>query len=104
MPVLGVRRGMQIMAVWAGLSLKPVEDHARARHILLGDFAPEVNSFHNHGLAECPDDFKISARTEDGVIEAIRNTGLHWEGWMWHQEREKPCQSNDISRLRRLFK
>ena len=102
-PVLGVCRGMQMMAVWAGVALKPVEGHIRTRHMLQGNYAHEVNSFHNYGLAECPRGFEVSARSENGEIEAIRNTELCWEGWMWHPERERPFQSADIDRLRRLF-
>ena len=102
-PVLGVCRGMQMMAVWAGVALKPVEGHVRTRHLLHGDFMHEVNSFHNYGLADCPHGFEVTARAEDGEIEAIRNTGQNWEGWMWHPERENPFQSADINRLRRLF-
>jgi len=102
-PVLGVCRGMQMMAVWAGVALKPVEGHVRTRHIMRGDFVREVNSFHNYGLTECPQGFEVLARTEDGVVEAIRNPALCWEGWMWHPERERPFQSVDIDRLRRLF-
>ena len=103
-PVLGVCRGMQMMSVCAGVALKPVEEHVRTRHILQGDFVHEVNSFHNYGLTECPRGFEVSARSEDGEIEAIRNSEFHWEGWMWHPERERPFQSADIERLRRLFK
>jgi gamma-glutamyl-gamma-aminobutyrate hydrolase PuuD len=102
-PVLGVCRGMQIMAVTAGATLKPVAGHVSRRHILTGDFVHEVNSYHNYGLAACPLNFEISARTEDGEIEAIRHSELHWEGWMWHPEREKPFQSYDIEYLRGLF-
>ena len=102
-PVLGICRGLQMMAVWAGVALKSVEGHVRTRHILQGDFVHEVNSFHNYGLAECPRGFEVTARAEDGEIEAIRNTALHWEGWMWHPERERPFQSADIDRLLGLF-
>ena len=102
-PVLGICRGMQMMAVCAGVTLKPLEGHVSTRHILQGDFAHEVNSYHNFGLAECPRGFEVIARAEDGEIEAMRNKELHWEGWMWHPEREKPFQSADIDRLRRLF-
>lgn len=102
-PVLGICRGMQMMAVWSGVALKPVKGHVRTRHILQGDFVHEVNSFHNYGLAECPRGFAVSARDEDGEIEAICSSALHWEGWMWHPEREKPIHSADIDRLRRLF-
>lgn len=103
-PVLGICRGMQMMAVWAGVALKPVEGHVRTRHLLQGDFMHEVNSFHNYGLADCPHGFEVTAKAENGEIEAIRNTEQNWEGWMWHPEREDPFQSADINRLRRLFK
>jgi putative glutamine amidotransferase len=102
-PALGVCRGMQMMAVLAGVALKSVEGHMRTRHILQGDFVREVNSFHKYGLAECPRGFDVSARAEDGEIEAMRNTESRWEGCMWHPEREKPFQPADIDRLRKLF-
>jgi N5-(cytidine 5'-diphosphoramidyl)-L-glutamine hydrolase len=102
-PVLGICRGMQMMAVSTGVTLSPVAGHVRTRHLLQGDLVHEVNSFHNYGLSECPQGFEVSARAEDGEIEAIYNSELHWEGWMWHPERERPFQSADIERLQRLF-
>lgn len=102
-PVLAVCRGMQMLAVYAGAALKPVEGHVRRRHLLHGSFTHEVNSFHNSGLAECPPGFVVSANSEDDEIEAITNTLLNWEGWMWHPEREKPFHPADIDRLRMLF-
>jgi putative glutamine amidotransferase len=103
-PVLGICRGMQMMAVYAGGTLKPVEGHVRKRHVLRGDFSYEVNSFHNYGLAECPEGFAVSAVSEDGEIEAISNAAFHWEGWMWHPERESPFNPASFDRLRALFK
>lgn len=104
LPVLGVCRGMQMIATWSGVALKRVERHVRTRHILKGDFVHEVNSFHNYSLLECPLNFTVSAIAEDGEIEAIHNSTLRWEGWMWHPEREMPFNTNDIDRLRELFK
>ena len=102
-PVFGVCRGMQVMAVSSGVDLKSLSGHVRTRHRVQGDFGHEVNSFHKYGLAECPKGFKVSARAEDGEIEAMSNTAFRCEGWMWHPEREQPFQSADIDRLRRLF-
>lgn len=103
LPVLGICRGMQMMSLGVGVDLKPVANHVRTRHVLQGDLTGEVNSFHRYALAGCPQHFEITARAEDGEIEAVRHTGLRWEGWMWHPEREKPFQSADIDRLRKLF-
>ena len=107
-PVLGICRGLQMMAVWAGVDLVKREGHVGTRHQLVvpalkDEWPTEVNSYHNWCLVSCPDGFKVAARAEDGSIEAIRHVGLPWEGWMWHPEREAPFSPQDIKRLKRLF-
>lgn len=103
LPVLGICRGMQMMAHWSGTGLHPVEGHTRTRHYLSGEIAGEVNSYHGFALATCPADFEVLARSEDGEIEAIRRLSLPWEGWMWHPEREPVFSQRDLERLRALF-
>ena len=88
LPVLGICRGMQMMAHWAGTSLNHVDGHVQTRHKLTGQITAEVNSFHDFSIANCPDNFKVLANSEDGEIEAISHL-LPWEGWMWHPERRK---------------
>ena len=107
-PVLGICRGLQMMAVAAGTALVPLEGHVGIRHNLnfarLEENRPGgVNSFHNWGLAGCPDGYQVTATAEDGSIEAIRHTDLPWEGWMWHPERETPLAEADTRNLQRLF-
>ena len=103
LPVLGICHGMQMMGMWAGAKLKPVAGHVRTRHRLTGEITGEVNSYHNHALAECPPGFMVLARSEDGEVEAIRHNALPWEGWLWHPEREENLHSRDIQRLKALF-
>jgi gamma-glutamyl-gamma-aminobutyrate hydrolase PuuD len=103
LPVLGICRGMQIMAHWAGTSLCRLQGHVRARHRLLGEITAEVNSYHEFSLATCPKNFVVLARSEDGAIEAIRHQTLPWEGWMWHPEREPNFSEHDVKRLKSLF-
>ena len=108
LPALGICRGMQMMAVWADGSLMPVSGHVRTRHRLQiaaspGEWPDEVNSFHNIALAECPLGFVVTARAEDGTIEAMRHEILPWEGWMWHPERESTFSSSDMNRFQALF-
>lgn len=103
LPVLGICRGMQLMATYAGASLKHLDGHVRSRHMLFGDISQETNSYHTQGLMDCPNGFVVTATTSDGEIEGIRSTKLPWEGWMWHPEREHPFSHIDIQRLRNLF-
>lgn len=103
LPVLGICRGMQMIGAWSGVGLKPVENHAGARHIVTGIVSGFVNSYHHYSLADCPPQFDVLARSTDGEIEAIRHRKLLWEGWMWHPERETEFDARDTSRLRALF-
>lgn len=103
LPVLGICRGMQVLAHWAGTGLHPVVDHVRTRHQLKGKISSVVNSYHDYSLSACPKDFEILALSEDGEIEAIRHLYLPWEGWMWHPEREEEIVLDDVRRLKSLF-
>jgi len=104
LPVLGICRGMQMMAHWAGAALHLVSGHVRTRHQLSGQISTEVNSYHNYSLTDCPNDFEVIARSEDSEIEAIRHLSLPWEGWMWHPERETEFAQHEIQRMKDLFK
>ena len=103
MPLLGICRGMQMIARWAGVDLCLVQGHVRARHLLSGEITGEVNSYHGHSLATCPPNFEVLAKSEDGQIEAIRHQSLPWEGWMWHPEREESFAARDLQRIKALF-
>jgi gamma-glutamyl-gamma-aminobutyrate hydrolase PuuD len=104
LPVLGICRGMQMMAHWAGATLHLTNGHVRTRHQLSGQISTEVNSYHRYSLTDCPSDFEVIARSEDSEIEAIGHLSLPWEGWMWHPERETEFAQHDIQRMKNLFK
>lgn len=55
---------------------------------LLGEERVKVNSFHHQSVKEIGSDFRISARSDDGVIEAIERKGNSFVlGVQWHPER-----------------
>jgi len=103
LPLLGICRGMQMIAHWTGVGLQPVHGHVGTRHHLSGEIAGAVNSFHCFSLVTCPVDFEVLTRSEDGEIEAIRHQWLPWEGWMWHPEREENFANRDLQRIKALF-
>lgn len=102
-PLLGICRGMQMMAHWAGVDLHPVQGHVQTRHRVSGEIAAQVNSYHEYSLSTCPASFEVIARSEDGEIEAMRHQSLPWEGWMWHPEREQNFAARDVQRMKELF-
>ena len=102
-PLLGICRGMQVMAAYEGIGLLPVEGHIRTMHKLRGEIEGEVNSFHNFSIESCPNSYRCLAYSEDQQIEAIRHTELPWEGWMWHPERSSIFSPLDVRRLKALF-
>ena len=103
LPVLGICRGLQVMAARAGAPLRPVEGHRGVRHAVAGVLSGEVNSFHALGLPAAPPGFDVLARSPDGLVEAVRARALPWEGWMWHPEREAVFAGRDVQRARALL-
>lgn len=103
LPVLGLCRGMQMMADYAGTSLHPVTGHVGIRHDLFGKIHRKVNSYHTFSVDGCPHGYEVLAWGLDREIEAIRHRSLPWEGWMWHPERERPFEPADLTRLLSLI-
>lgn len=105
-PLYGFCRGMQMIADYFGAKLVKVERHVAVRHQLEGN-APwngrTVNSFHNMAVKAVVDDLIIEARSEDGVIEAIRVRDKRIYGTMWHPERERPYEKDDIQFIKHIF-
>lgn len=107
LPIYGICRGMQMIADYFGAGLEQVEGHVAARHRLTGSSPWDgrlVNSFHKMAAKAVSEElFSIGARSEDGVIEAIKVRGKEIYGTMWHPERERPYAAEDVLFIKQIF-
>jgi putative glutamine amidotransferase len=89
-PVLGICRGLQVMVSLHGLSPVRLEGHAGTSHSVEGRISGQVDSHHNFGFTEVPDEFEVISSASDGSVEAAYHKENNWLGVMWHPERETP--------------
>jgi putative glutamine amidotransferase len=116
LPVLGICRGEQLLAVACGgslyqdMSLAPQGETPRIRHYqispwdapshsvtvvsdstlgrILGDKRIAVNSLHHQAVCDSGENLRVSARAGDGIIEAIESSAHRFVlGVQWHPER-----------------
>ena len=113
LPVIGVCRGMQLLALHHGSRLAKVPGHVARRHPISVETdcvsalqeTKAVNSYHNSGIrrGQLGSPLRAMAYAEDGSIEAVAHVALPHYGIMWHPEREKPHQPTDLALLRWVF-
>jgi len=105
-PVIGICRGLQLIAEFFGAEISQTPGHTGQRHMLEINSLEtiEANSYHNWGVRELPACLELLARTPDGVVEALRHKEHNITALMWHPERENPFKENDLNIFRKAFK
>ncbi|MGI5499625.1 gamma-glutamyl-gamma-aminobutyrate hydrolase family protein [Lentzea sp. CA-135723] len=103
LPVLGVCRGMELIADAFGGWLRPVAGHVGTRHrITSAEGERVVNSYHDLAVDGLPAALVPTAWCGD-VVEAVRHRDARVEGIMWHPEREPAPDPRDVLLVHRLF-
>ena len=122
LPMMGICRGIQTLNVALGGSLwqdipaqlpgAPV--HRGTKHAVIaaeGSLARALfgerfrtNSFHHQAVKEPGSGVIVTARAEDGVIEAIEHEDLPLWGFQWHPERMTGAyRAEDLTEMGPLF-
>lgn len=99
LPLVGVCRGMQSIALYFDGTLKEVQGHVAVRHEVTGEIMRSVNSYHSYAVDRLGKGLNIIAQTKDGDIEAIQHQNFPIFGMMWHPERVKGFDVQDIKLL-----
>lgn len=113
-PILGVCRGMQMIARFFGLKIKKIDAHVATKHyveiVVRSCLSPfygktyKVNSYHKYGISRTVKPLKeLAVSTRDGSVESICHREFNIAGIMWHPEREMPYSLSDISFFRHFF-
>lgn len=104
-PVLGVCRGMQAIQDYFGVPLQKISNHVAASHKIYFEGRPfVVNSYHAWGTDETVQELTVLARSDDGIVEAIKHTRYPIEGVMWHPERASSLTPLDFEIISAVFK
>ncbi len=112
-PILGVCRGMQLIAEYFGSSFKKVEGQVAIKHTLRVNKESKyfnelikldkVNSYHDYAVFDVPDELLISATDESGIIKSIEHRQYKIFGQMWHNEREVPFDERELTLMQDFF-
>lgn len=114
-PVLGVCRGIQVLAVYFGGDLiQHLDGHADGAvhtvsavpgstlHTLFGASFP-VNSYHHQAVRAPGPVLRVTARAADGTVEGLEHPRLPVIGVQWHPERmvhglceDTPCDQGPL--------
>ena len=106
LPVLGICRGLEVLNVFLGGTLWSdlaeggytvathtgvTGDDDHLPHDVLHDGVRlTVMSHHHQGLRRLGDGLVVTARSDDGAVEAARHATMPWRGVQWHPERTPP--------------
>jgi len=113
LPVLGVCRGMQLMAHLAGFALERCSGHVATEHALEPGVSARhaalreprtANSYHQFTpRPRQPSELRVVLRSSDGEAEAVEHASEPLVGIMWHPERYPGPRSIDLELFRQVF-
>lgn len=104
-PILGICRGMQIIAKKFGSELKKINGHVgKVHNVKQKELQKKVVCYHNYTIKSCPKNFDAEYYSSDGFIESFISKDKKIKGIMWHPERLKIFDKHDLKEIKNYFK
>ncbi|NOQ29639.1 MAG: gamma-glutamyl-gamma-aminobutyrate hydrolase family protein [Helicobacteraceae bacterium] len=113
-PIFGICRGMQIIASFFGSTFKMIDGEVNKKEKIMVNSDSQyssnlykidyVNSYHNFEIDQISDDFIVVATNKNSVIKAIEHKKYKIFAQMWHSEREKVFDINQINLIKEFFR
>lgn len=105
-PIASVCRGTHFLLFHAGANIIVTEGHWQTTHSVKGKInRDEVNSYHNWSCIdeELPEEYEITSKSPEGIIESFISEERKHMGTMWHPERETPFNKEDLALFKEFF-
>ena len=104
-PLLGICRGMQLINIFFGGSLKRIDNHVKKfNKIKYNNSKKIIKCFHNFGILSLGKKIKATGESEDNQIESLKHQKYEVYGWMWHPERNRKYFNYFKSEIKKIFK
>ncbi len=112
-PIIGICRGMQLLGKYFNMKLNPIKGHVATEHEIsinkksrfFNHYSSKkiVNSYHQFSLSNTNKSINITAKTNDGNIEAFEHKTLKIAAIMWHPERNQLFDQEDLILIRNFL-
>ena len=106
-PLLGLCRGMQLINLYFKGKLKKIKGHVSKKnkiYLSKNEKSRIVTCYHNNGIKALGNGFFHLHKSNDCEIESIKHKSQRLFGIMWHPERFKKFQTDDIKLIRDFLK
>ena len=105
-PLAGICRGMQVINFFFKGKLKKITKHVAVKNKIYSIKKKDIRKvkcFHNNGIKKLGLNLVETYRSDDGEIEAFIHNKNRIMGIMWHPERNRIFNINDINLFKKFF-
>ena len=104
--LIGICRGMQVINLFFNGNLKKIKKHIRTKNTIIsskGKTIRKIKCFHGNGIKKIGLGLEETFKSTDNEIEAFKHIEKKILGIMWHPERNKTFEKNDLNLFKKFL-